>query len=98
MFEEKKFDYENYIQKRLKEIDNLDERKYAKELLLEGLGSIFKWTEAKYAALEQRIQRELDMPGERFCTFMTIVERKDYDPINPFWFPICGEQKDMKKR
>lgn len=22
---------------------------------------------------------------------MTIVERKDYDPINPFWFPICGE-------
>lgn len=91
MFEERKFDYENYIQKRLKEIDNLDERKYAKELLLEGLANIFKWTEAKYAALEQRIQRELDMPGERFCTFMTIVERKDYDPINPFWFPICGE-------
>lgn len=90
MFEEKKFDYENYIQKRLKEIDNLDERKYAKELLLEGLGSIFKWTEAKYAALEQRIQRELDMPGERFCTFMTIVERKDYDPINPFGFPSVG--------
>ena len=57
MFEERKFDYENYIQKRLKEIDNLDERKYAKELLLEGLANIFKWTEAKYAALEQRIQR-----------------------------------------
>ena len=91
MFEEKKFDYENYIQKRLREIDDLDERKYAKELLLEGLGNIFKWTEAKYAALEQRIQKELDIPGERFCTFTTIVERKDYDPINPFWFPVFVE-------
>ena len=39
MFEEKKFDYENYIQKRLREIDDLDERKYAKELLLEGLSN-----------------------------------------------------------
>lgn len=98
MMDEKQFDYENYIQKRLREIDDLDERKYAKELLLEGLGKVFKWTEAKYGALEQRIQRELDMPGERFGTFMTIVDRKDYDPINPFWFPVCEEDiKDSKE-
>lgn len=29
MMDEKKFDYENYIQKRLKEIDNLSERRFA---------------------------------------------------------------------
>ena len=91
MMDEKKFDYETYIQKRLKEIDDLDERKYTKELLLEGVGKLFAWTEAKYEALEQRIQRELDMPGESFHTCMTVVDRKDYDPINLFWFPVCEE-------
>ncbi len=91
MIDEKRFDYENYIQRRLKEIDDLDERKYARELLLEGLGSFFAWTEAKYEALEQRIQRELDMPGKRFYTCMTIVKKEDYDPINDFWFPVCEE-------
>ena len=54
--EEKYFDYEGYIQRRLKEIDDLDERRYAKELLLEGLKGVFAWAEAKYGNLERRIQ------------------------------------------
>ncbi|MBO5055728.1 MAG: hypothetical protein J6C64_05150 [Lachnospiraceae bacterium] len=91
MNEEKMFDYENYIQKRLKEIDDLDERKYAREILLDGLGRIFRQTEEKYEALEQRILRELDVPGKRFGTYMTIIEKKDFDPINSFWFPVCKE-------
>ena len=91
MMDEKKFDYENYIQNRLREIDDLDERRFAKELLLNGLGSVFAWTEAKYETLEQRIQKELDVPGNHFFTYMTVVEKKDYDPINTFWFPVCEE-------
>lgn len=94
MMDEKQFDYENYIQRRLREIDDLDERKYARELLLEGLGKIFAWTDAKYEALEQRVCRELNVPGERFHTCMTIVKREDYDPINNFWFPVC--EQDVK--
>lgn len=39
MTEEKEFDYENYIKRRLREIDDLDERRYAKELLLGSFGS-----------------------------------------------------------
>lgn len=91
MMEEKFFDYENYIQKRLKEIENLDERKYAKELLLENLGKIFEWTETKYKALEQRIKDELENPWKNFNIFMTVVERENYDPINNFWYPVCEE-------
>lgn len=91
MMDEKKFDYENYIQNRLREIDDLDERRFAKELLLNGLGSVFAWTEAKYEALEQRVQKELDVPGNHFFTYTTVVEKKDYDPINTFWFPVCEE-------
>ncbi|GFI03895.1 hypothetical protein AALA79_13575 [Lachnospiraceae bacterium 64-25] len=97
MMDEKKFDYENYIQNRLREIDDLDERRFAKELLLNGLGSVFAWTEAKYEALEQRVQKELDFPGRRFYVYMTIAEKKDYDPINTFWFPVCGEDVADKR-
>ncbi len=99
MIEEKKIDYENYIQNKLKEIDDLDERRFAKELLLEGLGNVFTWTEKKYEALEKRIQDELDVPWKSFHVFMTIIDRTDYDPINHFWFPVCGEDiKENRKQ
>ena len=94
MTEEKEFDYENYIKRRLREIDDLDERRYAKELLLGSLGELAAWTEAKYKALEQRIREDLDNPWKGFQTAMTVIDRADYDPINPFWRPVCGE--DLK--
>ena len=95
MIEEKRFDYESYIQNKLKEIDDLDERRFAKELLLEGLRNVFSWAEHKYVALEKRVQNELDVPWKSFHVYMTIIDRADYDPINHFWFPICEE--DIKK-
>jgi hypothetical protein len=91
MKEEKTFDYRNYIQSRLKEIDDLDERREARELLLNSLAHIFEWTEAKYAELEQRIQDELKLPWQYYNVFMTIIKRGDYDAINPFWHPVCVE-------
>ncbi len=60
MIEENSFDYKDYIQRRLKDITDLDERRYAKELLLESLGEMFAWTEAKYKTLEQRIKNDLE--------------------------------------
>lgn len=89
---EKKFDYESYIQDKLKDIDDLDERRFAKELLLEGLGNVFAWTEKKYDALERRIQNELDVPWKYFNVYMTIIDKADYDPINPFWFPVSDDE------
>lgn len=91
MIEEQQFDYENYIQKHLKDIDDLEERRFAKELLLDNLGKILKWTEGKYDALEQRVQNELDVPWKYFNVFMTIIDKENYDPINGFWFPVCEE-------
>ena len=95
MIDEKGFDYENYIQEQLKQIDDLDERRFAKQLLTESLGRAITWSEGKYAALEQRIQNELDLPWRYFHVCMTVIDKKDYDPINTFWFPVCEE--DTKK-
>ena len=91
MVDEKRFDYGKYIQERLREIDDLDERREAKTLLTEGLGRMAAWSEERYAALEERVQRELDAPWRPFHTFTTIIERKDYDPISSFWTPLCME-------
>ena len=95
MTDEKRFDYEEYIQRQLKEIDDLDERRFAKELLIESLGKIFAWTEEKYKTLEERVQNELDLPWKYFNVFTTVINRKDYDPINSFWFPAYEE--DIRK-
>lgn len=95
MTDEKQFDYEEYIQRQLKEIGDLDERRFAKELLIESLGKIFAWTEEKYKTLEERVQNELDLPWKYFNVFTTVINKKDYDPINSFWFPAYKE--DIRK-
>ena len=96
---EKQFDYKTYINKRLKEIDDLEERRFAKELLLESLGNVLDWTEKKYKALEERVQKELAMPWEQFYTYTTVIDEKDYDPIHTFWFPVCQEDiEEIKER
>lgn len=91
MVDEKRFDYDKYIQERLREIDDLDERREAKVLLAEGLGRMMAWSEGRYAALEERVQRELEAPWRPFHTYTTIIGREDYDPINSFWAPLCME-------
>ncbi len=96
MTDEKTFDYENYIQEQLRRIDDLDERRFARELLMEGLGKVIEWSEKKYTALEKRIQSELDLPWKCFHVCMTVIEKKDYDPINRFWFPV--REEDVKKQ
>ena len=96
MIDERTFDYENYIQEQLRRIDDLDERRFARQLLLESLGKMIAWSEEKYAALEQRIQNELDLPWKAYNVCMTVIDKKDYDPINNFWFPMCEE--DTKRQ
>lgn len=85
---EKPFDYEAYIKERLKEISDLDDRKYAKKVLWEGLGDIFRHSEEKYEKLERRIYNEITIPENRYECGITIVPIKDYDPINGIWFPL----------
>ena len=40
------FDFERYMEQRLREIDNLDERRFMKEILLQGLGSAVQFMES----------------------------------------------------
>ena len=67
------FDFERYIEERLREINDLDERRFAKMVLLEGLGKAIQCMEEKYGQLQRRIYEELQLRGNRYETMMTII-------------------------
>lgn len=84
-------DLQQHIRRRLKEIDDLEERKAAREILVDGLLPIFELTEKRYLDLENQIRREIEIPNEKYAVFMTVVKKKDYDPINGTLYPVLPE-------
>lgn len=89
------FDYKRYIEKQLRKIDDLDERRFAKTVLLEGLGNIIQCMEEKYQNLEQRIYRETEVERNCYETTTTIIKKDDYDPMNSTLFPVYA--KDLEE-
>ncbi len=94
-WKEEAMDYQEYIQKQLRDIRDKEERKEARELLLEGFLSFYQWAEGKYEALKERVEKEITLPWKAFAIHTTIVKREEADPINGFWHPLCHE--DLKK-
>lgn len=82
---------QQHIRKRLTEIDDLDERRAAREILLEGLVPVFELMEKRYQDLENQICREIEVPSEKYAVHMTVVRREDYDPINGTLYPVVPE-------
>lgn len=89
------FDFERYMEERLREIDDLDERWYAKKVLVEGLSKIIRCMEDKYHQLERRVYEELEIADNQYETVMTIVKRDYYDPTNKTLYPV--DESDLKE-
>lgn len=85
------FDFQKYIEQRLREFDDIEERTFAKTILMDGLLNIIKETEAKYDALDKRIYSEIQNDTDKYAIRMTIIKKTDYDPTNPTWFPVITE-------
>ena len=94
--EEYPFDFERYIEERLREIDDLDERRFAKKILLDGLGRMIQCVEQKYKTLEQRICGEVEPRANQYETVITIVQREHYDPTNRTLYPV--DERDLENR
>ena len=84
-------DLRQHIRKRLAEIDDLEERKAAKEILLEGLIPVFEHMEKRYLNLENQIRREIHVSNEKYAVAMTVIEAENYDPINGTLYPVVPE-------
>lgn len=95
--EEYPFDFRRFIEERLREINDLGERGFAKEVLLTGLGTAIQINEEKYQALESRIYEELQLQGSQFEVVTTIVRREHYDAINQTLFPVVEADLQEQK-
>lgn len=91
---EQNFDIEEYIKQRLSEIRDTDERSFAKEALLKGFLPAMQVMEERYGNLEERIRREIEIPGSRYAVYTTVIHRQDYDAANRTWFPV--HEEDVK--
>lgn len=84
-------DFEQYIEKCLREIEDIDEKRFARTVLLDGLGKIIKRMENKYRSLEKRIYEEIEVDTGRYETVTTIIRKTDYDSLNDTLFPVSPE-------
>lgn len=85
------FDFAAYIETRLRDISNLEERRFAKTILEDCLLKGIQQTETKYERLERRIYDEFECKDSKFVIYTTIIPREVYDPIGDFLYPICPE-------
>lgn len=97
MYELEAFDQEEYLQEQLREIEEVEERRFAKTLLLEEMGKSFAAMEEKYRQLEQRIGEEGKKAGGRYEIAMTIGEEESELPDPQVFFPVCAEEEQHSK-
>lgn len=90
-------DLQQHIRKRLTEIENLQERRDAREILLEGLVPIFELMERRYLDLENQIKREIEVLNQKYAVSMMVIRQKDYDPINGTLYPVVPELLQEEK-
>lgn len=85
------FDFQSYIQERLRDIRDLDERHFAKEVLLNGMGKAIQAMERKYEDLQERVYQEIEPEHNRYEISMTVIDRRHFDPTNHTLFPVREE-------
>lgn len=84
-----KFDFDNYINKRIQEIEDVEERRFAKNLLMEGFGNVIKSYETKYKNLQECIYKEGDTKDFYYEINIKLINKKNYNQDNKTYFPVC---------
>ena len=91
------FDFQSYIQERLRDIRDLDERHFAKEVLLNGMGKAIQAMERKYEDLQERVYQEIEPEHNQYEISMTVIDRHHFDPTNHTLFPVREEDLADRK-
>ena len=93
---EKPFNMDDYLEKRLLEIEDLDERSFARSFLKDCILQIFNESENAYKRLEDRVFQEIRSQDDKYSIHITVVNRSEYDITHGTWFPVL--ENDEKKK
>ena len=78
-------------QERLSKIEDLDERRLLRDVLLAAFSNIEHYTDGQLEAIKQRVFEESKPDHDQFNIYTSVVSVDDYDPINDFLFPMNDE-------
>lgn len=90
------FDIEKYIDKRMMEIEHLEERVMYKEIVGDLIKKLYQYNEKAYQELEERILSENTPRQSDFAIYLTLTDLSHYDATDTFMYPLL--QSDTKKR
>ncbi len=87
----KNFDMEGYINKRMLEIESLEERKLYKEIVGKILLEINNYNRNAYQTLEKTILSEHKTQQNDFAVYLTLTDLRHYDATDGFMHPMIPE-------
>lgn len=90
------YDMESYINKRVLEIENLDDRKLYREVAENMMLKMYQQNQEALEKLEKRVFDEVDTKDDNYSISIGITDREHYDEIDEFLFPIFPE--DLERR
>ena len=80
---------------RLLKVEDLDERRLLRGVLLAAFSNIEDYTNNQLEAIKERVFEESKLDYNLFDIYTSVVSANDYDPINDFLFPMNME--DLKE-
>ena len=84
-------DMEAYINKRMLEIPNLQERELYKEIVGNMIRKIYEYAQSSYQELEQKILNECSSDRSNYAIYMTLTDKAQYDPTDHFMHPVIED-------
>ncbi|WP_250277267.1 hypothetical protein [[Clostridium] colinum] len=91
------FNFEEYMEKRLKDIEDIEERKFANKYVRDIFQKVIEVTEKKYEVLEKSIYDEFKLLDEKYGINMTLTKKENFSYTNDTLFPMCYEDLEEKE-
>ncbi len=85
------FDMEGYIEKRMLEIKDLQQRLLYKEIVGDILNKVYRYQEQAHRQLEERILNETSTKQSDYAIYVTLTDRAHYDATDSFMYPMKPE-------
>lgn len=73
---------------RLKKMDNLEDRKWMKEIINSVFLKLTEHTQEELEKLEQRVFEEVEDMDTQFSTYSKLIPLEEYDPLDEMFFPM----------
>lgn len=91
------FDMESYIDKRMLEIQDLDQRILYKDIVGDLLKKIYQYNEQAYKELEHRILNEANARQSDFTVYITLTDRNHYDATDYYMHTMKSVDAEKKE-